>query len=82
MKKVYSKPEIMFDDFSLTTCIAAGCEEKIQGPTQGNCGLKWGQTTIFTQDSTGCQTKVADGSPMYGNLCYHNPDQKYNVFNS
>ncbi len=32
MKKIYSKPEIMFDSFTLTTNIAAGCGKKNRYP--------------------------------------------------
>ena len=71
----------MFDNFSLTTNIAAVCEEKVEGPTQGACGFKWGGTTIFTQDASGCAQKVKDGEG-YNGLCYHVPNQAYNVFNS
>ena len=82
MKKAYSKPEIMFDDFSLSANIASVCEEKVGSPTEYTCGLKYGMSTIFTQDSTGCKTKVDDGSGKYNGLCYHIPSEDYNVFNS
>ena len=81
MKKVYTKPEIMFDNFSLTTNIASVCEVKIEGPTQGTCGLRWGATTIFVEKASGCAKQVKDGEG-YNGLCYHVPNQAYNVFNS
>ena len=40
MKKIYSKPEIMFDSFTLTTNIAAGCGKKIDTHVNGVCGLE------------------------------------------
>jgi hypothetical protein len=37
-KKQYSAPDIFFEDFSLSTSIAAGCEEKPFGYTD-MCGV-------------------------------------------
>ncbi len=67
MKKTYSKPDIFFEDFSLSTSIAAGCEEepsaysdKISGP----CGVKWeAGVYLFSQNMNGCTRKVTDGKP-------------------
>ena len=43
MKKAYSKPDIVFEDFSLSTNIAAGCEENpsLYTETVNTCGVKW-----------------------------------------
>lgn len=82
MKKAYSKPEIVFENFSLSTNIAAGCEQKNELQSGGTCGHKWGKSTIFTEEVTGCKKKVTDGSGDYNGLCYHVPNESYNVFNS
>ena len=37
MRKAYSKPQIMFEDFTLSTNIAAGCEVKTNTPSQMQC---------------------------------------------
>ena len=79
-KRKYSKPEIFFDDFSLSTNIAAGCEFiPIDNATE--CGVPYGRgKVIFTQLMTGCIDKVgADGE--FNGICYHNPTD-YQVFNS
>lgn len=82
MKKVYSKPYIVFDSFTLSTSIAGGCERKtnLQGPDA--CGVKWGHSIIFTNALYGCKSVVADNSDKYDGLCYHNPYESNNVFNS
>ena len=98
MKKAYSKPDIVFEDFSLSTNIAAGCEERpdaFAGSTVQPCGVKWGKGFIFTQSMGGCTKKVVEGKPgsVENNdlnlvdknnnaLCYHNPYDSYNVFYS
>jgi hypothetical protein len=80
-KKLYSSPDIFFEDFSLSTNIAAGCEEKPHNSTD-TCGVLWTKGTILfingvTDD---CTKKVIDGSDQGNGLCYHNPSDSYNVF--
>ncbi len=80
MKKIYSKPEIMFEDFSLNENIAAGCEFKtsLQGPDA--CGYDAGrQGVIFVEGVTGCVYKQPDTNDS---LCYHVPVNTANIFNS
>jgi hypothetical protein len=93
MKKAYSKPDIVFEDFSLSTSIAAGCEERpsaFAGSTSQPCGVKYAANVyIFTQTMNGCNRKIPEGN-VTGNLvdknnnglCYHNPTENYNVFMS
>jgi len=86
MKKAYSKPDILFESFSLATSIAAGCEEKAIS-TQDACGVDFGKSVIFTDAAYGCSSIIVDGATE-GNrvdkenngLCYHNPSSTYNVF--
>ena len=88
MKKTYCKPDIYFEDFSLNTNIAAGCE-KIPINFTDTCGIMWGNSFIFVQGISGCNKKIVEGKPE-GNivdeknnaLCYHNPSENFNVFNS
>jgi hypothetical protein len=83
VKKRYSKPEIHFDDFSLTTSISAGCEAKITNAVQFQCGLPFAGKDIFTsQFPAACEKQVTDGSPAYNGLCYHVPIDTKNIFNS
>lgn len=80
MKKTYSKPDIFFEDFSLSTSIAAGCEKKPFKQGDG-CGVKWGALMLFTQ-TLNCKDKIVEGDSEYNKLCYHNPWESYNVFYS
>lgn len=82
MKKAYIAPEIMFEDFTISTNIAAGCEAKSDLLAGGQCGFKWGKKVIFTEQVLGCTVKVVPGDGNYDGLCYHNPSEDYNVFNS
>lgn len=79
MKKVYMKPQIMFDCFELSQDIAAGCEE-IANHARSACPLVDEESgmTLF-EDSAVCQTT----SPGYlDKHCYHVPTEAYNVFSS
>ena len=83
MKKVYSKPEIMFEDFTLCTNIAAGCEAKTNMPSNiEGCGYTPEGVTyaIFLEGMNGCDRKYADGA--YNGICYHVPLESNTVFNS
>ena len=81
MKKVYSKPQIMFESFTLSTNIAAGCEFKTNTPSARQCG--YGEdifgVSIFVDGITDCKAKYPDG---YNGLCYHVPTETTNLFNS
>ena len=91
MKKTYSKPDIFFEDFSLSTSIAAGCEVYPTNSTDA-CGVKWKKGAyLFTSALYGCNRIITDAEKdpeknlvdSKGNgLCYHNPSADYNVFNS
>lgn len=82
MKRAYSKPDVFFEDFAMSTNIAAGCEEFPHGFADG-CGVLWGHAIIFTDDMTGtCLSPTEEGAEEFNKLCYHNPDGGYNVFMS
>ncbi len=88
MKRVYNKPEIMFEDFSLSTNIANGCEFEASF-SKGTCaakveemGLTW---NVFFSDIAACTTtapgKEEDDNEFNG-ICYHVPVDTSNVFSS
>lgn len=86
MKKAYSRPDIIFEDFSLSTSIAAGCTATLDNPTENVCGLKFDNTTVFLDAVYYCQTAnggtpVDDGKVGDG-VCYHVPETTNNLFNS
>jgi hypothetical protein len=80
MRKQYSKPNILFESYSLSTNIAAGCEKKTTNLGVDICGADWGNRVIFTDTVQGCVSAVLEGSAEYNGLCYHNPSEDYNVF--
>lgn len=85
MRKAYSKPEIFFEDFSLTTNIAANCEFIINTSSENVCGFEiqdefLGTQVLFTNGVTNCKTVPQDG--MYNGFCYHNPGETNNMFTS
>lgn len=85
MKKMYSKPEIMFESFAMSTNIASGCEVKTKNPVEGTlCGYKpddrWTGDAIFeTAGVLGCDSTPPTGMDA---ICYHVPDESYNLFSS
>ena len=84
MKKTYEKPMIIFEDFSLSTSIAAGCEVINKNPSLADsCGYipndRWTGEPIFTTTISGCgSTQSGD----FDGLCYHVPTEDNNLFNS
>lgn len=80
MKKTYSKPDIMFDSFSLCTNIAAGCETKTPLPKSDACGLPYFNWVIFQTPMQGC-TRIAENG-MWDKTCYHVPSESNNLFSS
>lgn len=83
MKK-YSKPEIAFEDFSVSTNIAAGCDEK-HNHEQWSCGFVLpGAVPVMVFSTTAPNTNcTADGDgnkDVYDGFCYHVPDGGLNLF--
>ena len=80
MKKTYVKPQVYFEDFQLSASIAAGCEVTTTLQTaEGQCGFDDGAHIIFIQGYTGCVYGQDESS---SSICYHVPDQNYNLFTS
>ena len=57
MKKVYVKPIMIFEDFTLSKSVAGTCEKKIETATQFQCGIEMApgglMNTIFLESMTG-----------------------------
>ena len=81
MKKLYSKPEIMFESFSVSTNIAGGCGIPTHTPSEGNCAYEASGVMIFTDAVSQCAVK-APGDAAYNGLCYHVPIDTGSLFNS
>ena len=86
MKKVYSKPQIMFESFSLSQNIAAGCEEKTHTPAARACAVDFSGLKLFLEGMSGCSDiTVANqgGDGEFNGICYHVfTDGSSNFFNS
>ena len=86
MKKVYTKPEIIFESFSLSTNIAGDCESIIDTQSRGNCGIEFGNLVIFVGEYTGCNSNdgvIVEGDDgNYNGICYHVPVESSTLFNS
>ena len=73
----------MFEDFTLSTNIAAGCEVIVEGANAGTCGMEYGTMVLFQEEITGCKRKVPlDDDGSYNGMCYHVPIENNNLFNS
>lgn len=73
MKKTYTKPQIIFEDFILSANIAGNCEVKTETSSRGNCAYTYideffGEMKLFTLDVGACSDKEQDG---YNGICYH-----------
>lgn len=88
MKRTYSKPEIMFESFTLSTNIAGDCERIVGIPSKGTCGVPGSDgENLFSATVTGPQGCAFDWESKFGDnydgFCYHNPsDVDKNLFNS
>ena len=81
MKKVYSKPEIMFESFTLSVNIAGDCERIVGNPARDACAYETtGGITNFTETLTACDYTPSDG--MADGFCYHIPFDDKELFNS
>ena len=84
MKKVYSKPEIVFESFSLSQSIAAGCEHKTK---KSESLVLSGLGFAFNSDPSACDVDVvgnAEDMEFGDGICYHvfSSNGASNVFSS
>ncbi len=88
MKKKYIKPQIIIENFSLSTTIAGDCESIVSNPSKGTCAIVGsGGMTIFDGGvaNNACKfTPEGMGSPKdeWDGFCYHVPTEYNNLFNS
>ena len=81
MKRAYTRPDILFEDFSLSTAISANCGFKTNTPSLDECGLDFGGDIVFLMEVSGCTTKIEDNGVNNG-LCYHTFADTSKLFNS
>lgn len=84
MKKTYTKPQVTFEGFSLSTNIAGGCERLVNNPTMGTCGIPGSDgVSLFSATVGGCDFDWESAfGDNYDGFCYHNPSDTNNLFNS
>ena len=82
LKKQYLKPVILFEDFTMSTSISAGCDKMVGAPTRDSCGVLFGDGFVFIEGITGCVIKPVDGSDEYNGFCLHVPYDEHVLFNS
>ena len=81
MKKTYTKPQICFESFAMSTNIAGSCElDTPQPSTTQSCGYPIQGTVVFVEGIAACKHKAQDG--LYNGFCYHVPTEYNNLFNS
>ena len=79
MKRPYTKPDILFDSFSMSESIAS-CEVEANFQ-KGSCGVTMTESIVlFSNSVTVCSWPVEDG--QFDGLCYHVPFESHNVFGS
>lgn len=79
MKLAYESPEIIYEDFSLSASIAAGCEFKTQLQAEDVCGYMMEGDVVFAASISGCKYIPAEEEDT---ICYHNPSELRNIYTS
>lgn len=88
MKKKYSRPDIAFESFSLSTSIAGNCELKTDTKGGGECSYPMdGLGNVFLTTMEACNgagnTPITDEQSLtFNGFCYHVPVENSNLFNS
>ena len=82
MKKTYTKPEIAFESFTLSTNIAGDCEVINTTSSRDLCGYPTREGIIFNAGSDVCNVYPEDGLYTEGgnSFCYHTPEDSPNLF--
>lgn len=84
MKKKYEKPQIIIENFSLSTTIAGDCETKTNVQSTSSCGFDFSGLQVFLEGMGGCkdiQVDTIGGDGEFNGICYHVPYGD-NLFNS
>lgn len=81
MKKMYYKPEILFENFVMSTNIAGDCGTLINNASYETCAyITRSGHHVFTSNYGVCTTTEDDGD--YNGICYHVPVEAEALFNS
>ena len=83
MKKTYTKPEISFESFLMSTNIAGDCNVKTDTKGNMDCGLYFtGFGMVFMTGINGCTGLEVEVDGSFNGICYHVPTEKTDLFNS
>lgn len=86
MKKVYEKPIVIFENFSLATSIASDCNQISDTQSRNQCGFDFSGVLVFMSDmDMACkdiQVENNGGDGYWNGICYHVPADNNNLFNS
>lgn len=85
MKKVYSKPMVAIERFTLSTNIAGDCEKPFSLQAQFVCGIPDENglgMKIFNPSLGGDCVIPGEDNAKYDGFCYHVPTETNELFNS
>lgn len=91
MKKVYSKPSVYIEDYSLSAHIAGNCGAGINSGTMFgqpgfgdpyNCAWKYGDTILAYINVNYCGDNAVDNVEDFMGYCYNSGNDDYRVFSS
>ena len=85
MKKSYTKPEIYFENFTLSTNIASNCDRPFSLQAQFVCAIPDANNLgmgIFDPNRGGGCVIPGDQDAMYDGFCYHVPTENNMLFMS
>lgn len=92
MKKQYSKPGIIIEEFKMAESIAVACEGVEAGGHGGSlgdatysskysCGWRVGSYVYWTSTDNGCNL-IRDENYVLNKYCYNNPVAGMSIFSS
>lgn len=81
MKKVYTKPQIAFESFQLTSNIAGDCTTRPHLTDETTCGYRVDDSWIIFQGNPPCNFPIGQDG-RYDKICYHVPTGDISVFTS
>lgn len=83
MKRAYVKPQILFENFALSTNIASGCGVISDLQSSGTCGYNFSGLMVFLSGLSGCgDIEIDPDMGDFNGICYHVPTETNSLFNS
>lgn len=90
MKKQYSKPGIIIEEFTISQNISSGCGVPGGGGSLGKpahwsketCAWDMGNITVFLEGMDVCVDIQLQPDDEFGGICYNNPGGESTIFSS